>query len=167
MNGLSRFQKILLVTDGTVTKLLEHHLDESIKVVKLDEKTEKYHCDLYDVDTELRGSPTLEREILLQGQQTKTNWLYAKSSIFLDHLRKDFLSDLLESNEPIGKLWAKYKLETYKKILVINRNKAGELADYFNIASDDEIVSRTYNVYSNQQIIMIITEKFPVSYFCD
>lgn len=168
IDKLSRFQKILLVTDGTVTKLLEHHLSESISVFKLNEiittHTKKSQHTASDY---LYGDPILEREILLQGQQTKTNWLYAKSTIFLNHLRKDFLTDLTGSNEPIGKLWGKYRLETYKSIISTGKEKADKLAKYFNIQLTDELISRTYNVYSDKKIIMTITEKFPTLYFCD
>lgn len=167
IDGLSRFQKILLITDGTVTKLLENHLGEAISVQKINEEKQAYDNNSHQVTVDLQGSLVLEREILLQGQTSKTHWLYAKSTIFLKHLQQDFLSDLVESNQPIGKLWSKYRLETYKEILATSREEAGELAKYFNIKANDVLISRTYSVYSNQKIIMIITEKFPLSYFCD
>ena len=40
LTGLSRFQRLLLVTDGTVTDMLEQYLEEKIKVQKLYEKIE-------------------------------------------------------------------------------------------------------------------------------
>ena len=168
-SDLSRFQKILLITDGTVTKLLEHYLSEPIVVHKLNEEIQRnistfpdyYHLSIHQpVDI-------LQREICLQGKNTGENWTYAKSTIFIDHLSADFRQDLLESNQPIGKLWIKYRLETYKRILLIKKEKAGQLAPYFNIATDEQIISRTYSVYSNRKIIMIITEKFPCSFFQD
>ena len=166
---LSRFQKILLITDGTVTKLLEHYLDEPIIVHKLNEKIQQGistfpHNDTLDIDI---PTDVLQREIFLQGQLTGKNWIYADSTIFIHHLSADFRKDLLESNQPIGKLWIKYRLETYKNILSIEEKNAEELAPYFGIEAHHRIITRTYSVYSNQKIIMIITEKFPLLFFQD
>ena len=167
LEGLSRFQKILLITDGTVTNLLEHHLSEAMKVVKLYEGQSKYHASPQLDTKNLEGLSVLEREILLQGEKSKSNWLYAKSAIFLENLPQDFLNDLLESAQPIGKLWSKYRLETYKRILAADKEVAGNIAKYFNIEAEDQMISRTYSVYSNKKVIMIITEKFPFDYFQD
>jgi chorismate-pyruvate lyase len=166
LTNLSRFQKILLITDGTVTKLLEHYLDEPIIVNKLNEeiKQDVIFLDHYDVDA---STDILQREIFLQGQLTGKNWIYAESAIFTDHLSADFRKDLLESNQPIGKLWIKYRLETYKSIISVEEEKAQILAPYFGIEAYDRIISRTYSVYSNQKVIMIITEKFPLLFFQD
>ncbi len=169
LTHLSRFQKILLITDGTVTKLLEHYLDEPIIVHKLNEEIQQGintfpHSDELDIDT---PTDVLRREIFLQGQLTGKNWIYADSTIFINHLSADFRQDLLESNQPIGKLWIKYRLETYKSILSIQEEKAEELASYFGIEAHNRIITRTYSVYSNQKVIMIITEKFPLLFFQD
>lgn len=169
LTHLSRFQKILLITDGTVTKLLEHYLDEPIMVHKLNEVVQQDistfpHHDELEIDT---PTDVLQRKIFLQGQLTGKHWIYADSTIFIRHLSVDFRKDLLESNQPIGKLWIKYRLETYKVILSIEEEKAQELAPYFDIEAHDRIISRTYSVYSNQKIIMIITEKFPLLFFQD
>jgi chorismate-pyruvate lyase len=166
LTNLSRFQKILLITDGTVTKLLEHYLDEPIIVHKLNEeiKQDVIFPDHYDVDA---STDILQREIFLQGQLTGKNWIYAESAIFTDHLSTAFRKDLLESNQPIGKLWIKYRLEIYKNIISVEEEKAQILAPYFGIEAHDRIISRTYSVYSNQKVIMIITEKFPLLFFQD
>ncbi len=169
LNNVSRFQKILLITDGTVTKLLEYYLEESITVYKLNEEI-THNISVFPHHSELSiDSPqnTLQRKIFLQGELTGKNWIYAESTILIDQLTSDFRRDLLESNQPIGKLWIKYRLETYKSILSTQEEKAGDLAPYFNIKADDLIISRTYSVYSNKKVIMIITEKFPRSFFQD
>lgn len=169
LTNLSRFQKILLITDGTVTKLLEHYLDEPITVYKLNEDLKQNVCTFPDTYKLSVDSPVniLQRDIFLQGQTTEKYWIYAESTIFIDQLNADFRHDLLKSNQPIGKLWGKYRLETYKSILSIQKEKAMKLAPYFDIKADDFIISRTYSVYSNKKVIMIITEKFPCVFFQD
>jgi chorismate-pyruvate lyase len=159
--GLSHFQKVLLVTDGTVTELLEQYLDERIKVLKLYEQVEE------PITMNDYGMPILRRKILLQGQHSLHNWLYAESVILLNNLSEEFRIDLLNSREPIGKLWSKYRLETYKERLIIEREQMNMLAIYFDLHAEEEMMSRTYNVYSNHKLIMVITEKFPCCFFTD
>jgi chorismate-pyruvate lyase len=156
LTTLSRFQKILLITDGTVTTLLEHFVDEPIIVYKLNEVVEQKE-----------SAKVLQREIFLQGKQSGKNWLYAESSVFINHLSADFRHDLMTSNQPIGKLWIKYQLETYKSIISIEEETADTLAPYFHIDPQDRIISRTYRVLSQKKVIMVITEKFPLSFFQD
>lgn len=167
---LSCFQRLLLVTDGTVTEMLEQYLQESIQVHKLAEKVET-DVDQLPVGHELfvspQDMPVLKRQVLLQGKTTQQFWLHAESSVLLDHLPQGFRSDLLHSRQPIGRLWEKYKTETYKVMLKSGKLVAGKLAAHFGIRENDVLITRTYGVYSNQKLIMVITENFPASYFKD
>lgn len=168
LNDLNRFQRILMVTDGTVTELLEQYAAETIKVRKLFEKVETSFDELithHQQYLDPSSLPVLKRAILLQGQTTKTNWLYAESSILLDNLHPGFRADLLASREPIGRLWEKYRYETFKTILNYQKRPAGELAVYFELPEDSTMIARTYRVYSGNKPIMIITEMFPDSLF--
>lgn len=76
-----------------------------------------------------------------------------------------FRERLLKSQESIGRLWLEHRVETFKEIIDSARERAGDLSNYFKIKKEDKILSRTYRVFSNRQPIMIITEKFPESYF--
>lgn len=170
LTGLSRFQRLLLVTDGTVTDMLEQYLEEKIKVQKLYEKIEHHpqqlfsHHQPYLTQTPM---PVMQREILLQGQSSLKSWVHAESTIVINHLAQGFRTDLLQSREPIGCLWEKYQVETFKRILDFEQREAGELAKYFHISPQDQIISRTYNVLSGGALIMIITETFPALFFND
>jgi chorismate-pyruvate lyase len=171
LKNLTCFQRLLLVTDGTVTELLEQYLEESIKVHKLYEKREQNFEQLphtHAAFINFNQMPTLTRKVLLQGQCSQKNWVYAESSILLNHLPSDFCSDLLNSQQPIGKLWAKYRTETYKAMLCAEKKPAGQqLAKYFNIHATDATISRTYGVYSKQKLTMVISEVFPNQFFSD
>lgn len=167
---LSCFQRLLLVTDGTVTEMLEQYLQESIQVHKLAEKVETDVDQLpagHELFVSPQDMPVLKRQVLLQGKTTQQFWLHAESSVLLDHLPQGFRSDLLHSRQPIGRLWEKYKTETYKVMLKSGKLVAGKLASHFGIQASDALITRTYGVYSNQKLIMVITENFPASYFKD
>ncbi len=164
LNKLSLFQKTLLITDGTVTELLEFFLDEKIKVKKLEEEIEQESKNLPLSHKSLIKTPdfpVLSRKVLLQGKTSLNTWLYAESSILINNLTSGFRKDLLVSHQPIGKLWSKYRLETYKTNFTIQKEKADKkLADYLTIPINSEVLSRTYCVYSQGKKTMIITEKF-------
>lgn len=171
LKGLSRFQKTLLTTDGTVTEMLEHYLDEPISIVKIYEGIEE---DINSVPSSNRilvenfDIPVLVRKVTLQGSQSTKNWLYAESSIFIDNLTEEFRSDLINSKMPIGKLWAKHRFETFKSDFSTTKEIADkDLSEHLNVSPGDEILSRTYSVYSMGKRTMVITEKFSSSSFIE
>ncbi|MBE9562231.1 MAG: chorismate lyase [Proteobacteria bacterium] len=163
---LTSFQRILLVADGTLTKILEAHLTEALEVVKLSEKIITTTKDILPLEIKA-GCEVIKRNILLQGQITQRNWLYAESIIVIERLDKNFRDKLISSDIPIGKLWSEHKIETFKEVIVSAREPAGNLAKHFEIARTEKLLYRTYRVFSKQQPVMMITEKFPESYFTD
>jgi chorismate-pyruvate lyase/acyl carrier protein len=163
---LSAFQRILLTTDGTLTEILEAFAGESIRVVKLFQEV----CVLDQAVSALElpwGASVLRRKILLQGRMSLVNFIYAESIIALDRLDEGVRNGLLQSQKPIGLLILERRIETFKEIVDCGREPAGSLADYFPIAPDAAILSRTYRMITNAQPIMLITEMFPESYFRD
>ncbi|MDM8545720.1 chorismate--pyruvate lyase family protein [Candidatus Venteria ishoeyi] len=163
LTELSAFQRVILTTDGTLTDILEAYLLDHIRVIKLSEKALTTRAPISALEIEA-ATEIVERKILLQGQ-ARHNWLYAESIIVPARLGEQFRRQLLESNIPIGKLWVAHKLETFKESIVSAREPAGKLAGYFNIRPEDPVLYRTYRVFSQQQLIMMITEKFPESFF--
>lgn len=142
--------QILMQTDGTVTELIKLLTMEGIQVVKLSEK----------VDI-VQGKRILNRHIFLQGATTHKNWLYAESKIYLDNLPDSFVADLIDKTIPIGSLWINYRMETFKQLINQYEEISGH-QDTLGYASGTKLLTRIYQVFSQQQIIMEITEKFPV-----
>jgi len=161
---LSGFQRILLTTDGTLTEILEAYVFEKIQVRKLSEQIVTLSEEQVQMQAPV-GTESIQRKILLHGANTNRNWLYAESMIIPLRLEQAFRDGLLKSKIPIGKLWLKYKVETFKEIIATDREQAGELADYFHIQSTDLLLCRTYLVITNRLPVMMITEKFPENHF--
>jgi chorismate-pyruvate lyase len=72
---------------------------------------------------------------------------------------------LIQQVSHIGKLWLEYRVETFKEIVDLSQELAGNLAEDFKINKDENLFSRTYRVFSQNQPVMMITEKFPTSFF--
>ncbi|NES19102.1 MAG: DUF98 domain-containing protein [Symploca sp. SIO3E6] len=161
---LSTFQRIILTTDGTLTEILEAYLFEKIQIVKLSEEVIAISQDILPLDLEI-GSEIIERKVLLQGKISRNNWIYAESVIVPNRLDEKYRERLLKSKETIGRLWLEHRVETFKEIVYSSLEQAGDLAGYFKIKPEDILLSRTYRAFSNRKPIMMITEKFPESYF--
>ena len=163
---LSVFQRIILTTDGTLTEILEAYLSEKIRLVKLSEIIEPVtqNISLLDINC---GQEVIARKILLRGKISRNNWVYAESILVPDRLDEKLKNGLLVSQEPMGRLWLEHRLETFKEIVDSAREPAEDLADYFKIEKSDKLLSRTYRVFSGRRPIILITEKFPETFYRD
>lgn len=161
---LSAFQKILLTANGTVTSMLAAYSSESIQVVKISEKLSNTNLELPSIKLN-QEEQVIARKVLLQGKISCRNFLYADSFILINNLEERFRHELFNTNKPIGQIWSEQKVETFKEIINYGKESANELAIYFNIKPEENVFFRTYSVSSQGKITMIITEKFPESYF--
>lgn len=165
IDDLSLFERILLVTDGTLTDILQAYLYEIIDIVKLFENlvnSTRIAQEFPEIDVKLnKQEQVIERKVLLQGKNSGKNVGYAHSFIIIENLDQPFKNDLLNTKIPIGKLWFKYRLETFKEIIKLDKTIANDLSKYFQIKPEDYLLERTYLVFSQKKLIMIITEKFP------
>ena len=152
MIGLDKYPlslQVLMQTDGTVTELIKLLTSENIKVVKLSEEKEA-------------GTETLNRQIFLQGLESGINWLYASSKIYLQNLSADFVKELTEETVPIGTLWIKYRMETYKQLVDQYEEQLSQDDPTNNLFVNGQYLTRIYQVFNQSRLIMEITEKFPI-----
>lgn len=159
--SLSFFQKVLLMTNGTVTDILGLYCGEAIKVKKLKQEIvlgDKSHAAICPL-----GTPVLIRKVLI-GSHT-VDYIYAESIFVFERLSRAIQYQLLETDIPIGLLWKKEKTETYREILGYKTEVNEPLSFYFNTSPQIPFLSRSYFVYHNQSVLGVITEKFPVTYF--
>jgi len=162
----SFLQRLLLVTDGRITDIVQAYSGETVEAVKLHQKLITSNSRFSPLQLD-RKYQLLDRSIVLQGSQTKTNYLYADSQIVLDRLDADMRDELIFSRQPIGKLLRENKVETYREILDCGIEPAGFLGQYFDIEPQAELIYRTYLVLIDGLPVMKITEKFPTTHFID
>ncbi|MCC0177683.1 DUF98 domain-containing protein [Waterburya agarophytonicola K14] len=162
----SFLQRLMLVTDGRITDIIQAYSGETVEAVKLHQKLVKCDSQLSSLQLESKQQ-VIERSIVLQGTTSKTNYLYADSYLVLERLDPEIRNKLIFSRQPIGKLLRENKIETYREIIDCGIEPAGKLAKYFKIEANAEIIYRTYLVLMNGLPAMQITEKFPTSHFVD
>lgn len=161
--GLTRFQSILLGTDGTVTDILEVFAGEPMEVVKLLQAFDTPNEG--DADLGLDGERVLRRRVLLRGRRSRRNLLYAEAVVVVDRIRPGVVDGLLETDKAIGVLLAEHRTETFREILRIDRGQAGDLAAHFGIDQSDAMLSRAYLVISRGRPVIHIVETFPAAFF--
>lgn len=161
---LNTLQRVLLITDGTVTDVLEAYANERIRVVKLAQEFDTVDVDQPELDSAY-AQRVLRRTVLLQGSMTGINFVHAHSVFTPDHLHPEIVDALLVGNKPLGRLLAQYRVETYREIVAVGFEPAGTCADYFGVDPASKLVFRTYRIIVERRPVVRITEKFPVTWF--
>ncbi len=160
LGTLSPLQRMLLACDGTLTDMVEAAFGEPIRLIKLAVETAPANEAVRELDLEA-GALAMRRQILLQGESTGVNYVYAESLIAVDTLPPALREALLHSDAPLGRLWVQHQLETRKEILRVWRIP-GE-APRFGPAGAQGQLARSYRVFSAGRPIMLISEYFPVA----
>ena len=164
--SLTRFQRMLLGTDGTVTHILEAYADEPVEVVKLLQALDVGG----EADAELELSTDdklLRRRVLLRGTETGRTLLYAEATVAVARVGPEILDGLVRTDRPIGALLAAHRTETFREILRVQREPAGALGAYFGVEPSADLIARTYRIIQGRRPLILITEKFPLTSFRD
>ncbi len=163
VRSLEPLQRVLLVTDGTLTEILEAAFLERIELVKLAQQT-RLAKGTEPLIEATPGETLIDRRILLRGRESGQNYAYAESLIAIDRLGASFGQELLESNVPLGRLWLEHRMETFREILTVCRQSAGELSRHFGCTPASPVLARTQRVLVAKRPAMVITEYFPTQY---
>lgn len=162
-SSLELLQRVLLVSDGTLTDTLEAAFLEPILLRKIAHDIAPSAGAIPELDL-APGELLMRRHILLCGGKSGRAYVYAESLLAVDRLPPLFREELLESNVPMGRLWLEHRLETWKELLGAWRHPMGDLAGYFDCAKEAGCLVRRYRVISSGRPLMTIAEHFPVSY---
>jgi len=160
-HSLKPLQRVLLITDGTLTEILEAFFLERIRLIKISQQT----ISATVAHMQLAPNPEevlLERKIILQGMKSNRNYVYAESVIAIERFDPPFRDKLLNSDISLGRLWVEHKLETHKELLEVRCQPANNLSQYFECKDPSLLLARTYCVFSAAKPVMVISEYFPV-----
>ncbi len=162
--ALSPLQKILLTTDGSVTRILEAIRGREIFV-----ETEKQ--EVIKADKKIAGLLKIKEgdEVnyrVVNLRDLSGVLIHAISYTPLKRLKKDFREDIMKRDVPIGKILAKLKLEARREIKNFGSLKADKkLSKLFGIPLNALLLKRNYNIIHNNEILLNVTEVFPYEFF--
>jgi chorismate-pyruvate lyase len=151
--------RVLLTSDGTVTDMLQTICRERINARKITQELQSAVCSIQPLEL-APGESVLRRRVLLHGNRTGTNYVYADSWIAIDRLDARFREGLLKSDTPIGRLWRNNRVEIFKEIIGVSEAAAGHIAGYFGTSADTNLLVRTCRVFVLGRPAMLITEHF-------
>jgi chorismate-pyruvate lyase len=160
--ALSPILRVLLVTDGTVTKTLEAYFGEAIEVDVI-EHAERTSEAAYPQINVAAGDHILHRYVRLIGKTTRKVYAVAESVAVLEHISQQIRRKLLEEHKGIGELLREGRLETYRELLTANLTAAGQWAADLHVAPADNVVTRDYRIYQGGRAVLLIREVFPES----
>lgn len=158
---LGLFQRMLLITDGTVTPLLEMYAGESIEAVKIFQQLRQGKAH----EGSCSGERILMRTVLLRGTGSLRSFLHAESLVFLDRVDCRISGGLLDTSAPIGTLLQQCRVETFREMLHFGVEPAGNQASFFLVPEGSRMIFRTYRIWAAGALIMVVTERFPETHF--
>jgi chorismate-pyruvate lyase len=174
--SLSVFQRVLLITDGTVTHLLEAYAEEPVRVVKLAQSSLPAGGGAGQAGATLPGPGTrelqladgeevLHREVLLQGSATGRNYIHAESVVVASRLPRTLRDGLMLTDEPIGRLLDRHRTETFREVVACGRQAVGARGAHFGLDAGACAISRRCRVLAETRPVMLISETFPSDAF--
>lgn len=145
---LDRDLRILIASNGTLTRILGIVADDEIIVRIIDQQVHQ-----------TPGGRRLQRRILLKGRSSGCAFVAAESVVAVDMLPPAIMATLTQTRQPIGEVMAGSCLETFKEPAEV---WIGPPPDWLPDRQDAEarIVARRYRVIAGGEPAMIITEYF-------
>ena len=155
MAQLPPFLRTLLVTDGTVTKILEAYFWEPVEVRTLEQDfwTAERPVDWLEVNS---GDRILIRLAHLQGIDSGRTYAEAFSVIRSDLIPATFRQRLIDREIGIGVLIRDSGLESYREVMEIGIDHPDP---------GEERVFRTYRIIIAGAPVILITESFPLALY--
>lgn len=144
---LPPFLRVLLATDGTVTKSLEAYFWERVDVQVLEQGLVTLDAAVPAIDRQ-SGETVVRRSVVLRGRKSGREYVTAESLICFDLLSRNFQDDLHNRRLGVGELLLACGLETYREILELGGDPKTE-------------VWRRYRIVMEHRPFIQITERFP------
>lgn len=151
---LPAFLRVLLSTDGTVTKSLESYFWEPVMVENLGQAYCELELPAPIIDC-AAGDRVMQRHVQLVGKHSQRHYVKADSLIRTSLMPTSVREDLEAGIVGVGEILRECNLETYREIVDFG---------YDNWNGQDA-AWRTYRIVMDGEPFIQITEKFPVALY--
>jgi chorismate-pyruvate lyase len=164
IHKLNREMRLLIATNGTLTRILGIIADEPIVVQIIKQNIQTVAPGTAELG-QSSGGRILQRQVLLKGRTSGHGFVAAESLIAIDLLPRAITASLTSTECPIGEIMAAGRLETFKEPADV---WIGEWPDWLAVAGHQtpqpRIVGRRYRIIMAGQPVIIITEHFLESF---
>jgi chorismate--pyruvate lyase len=155
---LNRDLRILVATDGTLTRMLGTVAGEEIFVEVVQQQIHRVTPKAAD-NGPIPAGRVLRRHVLLTGRSSGQRFVAAESLIAVDVLPPAITASLTKTDRPIGEVVAASRLETFKEAADV---WIAELPAWLTGYRDGGagVVTRRYRIMTAGRPVMVITEYF-------
>ena len=169
IQSLPAFLRALLVTDGTVTKILEAYFWEPVVVDTLYQEFVAAEAAIPWVAIH-PGDRALMRRVRLRGDDSGHEYARADSVIRAEGVPDHFRQRLIDREIGIGALIRDSGLESYREVMEVGVNPAPSPSaasghDPRSNVEPGEGLFRTYRIIIDGEPVILITETFPLALF--
>jgi beta-ribofuranosylaminobenzene 5'-phosphate synthase len=168
LGKLSRVQKILLGTDGSVTRILEVITGGKVRITTLSQEVVGAGSEVADLLGVKIGDPVNHRVVKIEDDRGGRPLIYAVSDTPLGRLSPEFREDLMQADIPIGRILASHRIEARREIQDAGIVPASpEHTRIFGIFRNEPVLSRRYQIIHRGEPLISITEQFPYHAFLE
>ena len=162
VEALPSFLRALLVTDGTVTKILEAWFWEPVGVKLIQQSTVSLSKPIEGLEVEV-GEKVLQREVCLIGKSSGQRYACAYSVLALSQLPASLRDAMLAGGLGIGELLSVEGVETYREIIALDYFPQSAPDERLLTSFDDDLVSRSYRIRVGGSPTILVREYFPIN----
>lgn len=159
---LPSFLRTLLVTDGTVTKILEAWFWEPVGVKLIQQSMVLLRKTIEGLEVEV-GEEVLQREVCLIGKSSGQRYACAYSVLALSQLPASLREAMLVGGLGIGELLSLEGVETYREIIALDYFPRCAPDERLLTLFDDDVVSRSYRIRVGGTPAILVREYFPIN----
>ena len=163
LRTLSPFHRALLTIDGTVTQFIESFMLEPVEVTRISQRNRRLPRDHRWLEAS-QGTEVIAREVVISGRYSRVLYTYAVSLVVGGRLDAATRKTLEVSGEGLGRILQRNRMETFREILWVGRQRV-RLGHQVPGTADNwtDVISRTYRILSDSRVLMLISENFPAS----
>lgn len=157
--ALSPVQKILLTTDGSITRIFEALTGEEVTVDTEKQEVIPASDEIANVLKIGPGDEVNSRVVNLKN--SKGVLVHATSYAPLSRIDDEFKDKIMKADAPIGKIMSELKIEARREITgcsVVHADK--KLSDLFEVPEGSTLLQRNYNIIHRGKVLLNITEIF-------
>lgn len=159
---MNPIHRILLTTDGSITAIIEAYAQKRVEVETVEQRIISANPEIAQRLKISEGEEVNYRVVYLKANGE----IYAKAVSYtpIKRLEDNFKDDLMRADVPIGKILKKHNIEARREInwgkVVVDEGLAKEFG-----LKKPLILIRNYNIIHKGEILINITEFFPMERF--
>jgi chorismate-pyruvate lyase len=108
--------RVVLISDGNLTEMLQAAFLEPIMLTKLQNKASRTRQEIKELQLST-GSKIVSRQVKLSGSHSRHLYVYAETVPAADRIPSEFLSELQNTEKPLGYLLRESHLCDHKELL--------------------------------------------------